>query len=93
MRRRFPRKRTACRLTPMMVGSRWRRIPANGRNLPYSTDLGCYGKGRLRGVCHERRMSYLRRATVREMKEGPSRPAVRCRSQATTSCRRQKRWW
>src|ERR1700757_5532183 len=27
------------------------------------------------------------------MKEGPSRPAVRCRSQATASCCRQERWW
>jgi hypothetical protein len=27
------------------------------------------------------------------MKEGPSRPAVRCRSQATVSCCRQERWW
>jgi hypothetical protein len=27
-------------------------------------------------VCHERRVSCLRRSTVREMKEGPSRPAV-----------------
>src|SRR6201987_4837827 len=31
--------------------------------------------------------------TVREMKEGPSRSAVRCRSQATASCCRQERWW
>jgi len=27
------------------------------------------------------------------MKEGPSRSAVRCRSQATASCCRQERWW
>src|SRR5215831_3227232 len=31
-------------------------------------------------------MSWLRCATVREMKEGPSRSVVRCRSQATASC-------
>jgi MFS family permease len=29
----------------------------------------------------------------KEMKEGPSRPTVRCRSQATASCCRQERWW
>ena len=33
-------------------------------------------------VCHERAV-YERCGTVREMKEGSSRPAVRCRSQAT----------
>jgi len=27
------------------------------------------------------------------MKEGPSRSAIRCWSQATASCCRQKRWW
>ena len=32
-------------------------------------------------------------ATVREMKEGPSRPEVRFWSQATASCCRQERWW
>ena len=30
-------------------------------------------------VCHERRRSYLRRATVREMKEGPSSSVIRHR--------------
>ena len=30
-------------------------------------------------VCHERRMGCLRRATVREMKEGPSGSAIRSR--------------
>src|SRR5262245_22014985 len=44
-------------------------------------------------VCHERRMSYLRRATVREMKEGPSSSVIRSRSQATASCCGQKPWW
>jgi len=29
-------------------------------------------------VCHERRHEYQRRATVREMKEGPSGSAIRC---------------
>ena len=46
-----------------------------------------------RGVCHERAVCVQRCGTVREMKEGPSRPAVRCRSQATASCCRQERWW
>src|SRR5215471_16231408 len=46
-----------------------------------------------RAVCHERRMSYLRRATVREMKEGPSSSVIRSRSQATASCCGQKPWW
>jgi len=27
------------------------------------------------------------------MKEGPSRSAIRCWSQAAASCCRQKRWW
>src|ERR1017187_5578435 len=44
-------------------------------------------------VCHEHRRSKRRCATVREMKEGPSRPEVRFWSQATASCCRQKRWW
>ncbi len=44
-------------------------------------------------VCHERAVCVQRCGTVREMKEGPSRPAVRCRSQATASCCRQERWW
>ena len=47
----------------------------------------------VRVVCHERRMSYLRRATVREMKEGPSSSVIRSRSQATASCCGQKPWW
>ena len=34
-------------------------------------------KGPLGVVCHERRMSCVRRATVREMKEGPSGSAIR----------------
>ena len=33
-------------------------------------------------VCHERRMDCLRRATVREMKEGPSSSVIRSRSSA-----------
>ena len=45
------------------------------------------------GVCHGRTVWVRRCGTVREMKEGPSRPAVRCRSQATASCCRQERWW
>jgi hypothetical protein len=44
-------------------------------------------------VCHERRLSYLRRATVREMKEGPSSSVIRSRSQATASCCGQEPWW
>jgi hypothetical protein len=46
-----------------------------------------------RVVCHERRMSDLRRVTVREMKEGPSNSVIRSRSQATASCCGQKPWW
>src|SRR6202022_2202371 len=53
----------------------------------------CFGEGRLRGVCHERAVCVERCGAVREMKEGASRPAVRCRSQATASCCRQERWW
>jgi len=44
-------------------------------------------------VCHERRMSCVRRATVREMKECPSSSVIRSRSQATASCCGQKPWW
>jgi len=44
-------------------------------------------------VCHEYRRSIRRYATVREMKEDPSRSAIRCWSQATASCCCQKRWW
>jgi hypothetical protein len=44
-------------------------------------------------VCHEHRREYRRCATVREMKEGPSGSAIRCRSQATASCCGQKPWW
>jgi len=36
---------------------------------------------------------YPRRATIREMKEGPSSSAIRCWSQATASCCGQKPWW
>ena len=50
-------------------------------------------KGPERVLCHEHHRSKRRCGTVREMKEGPSRPAVRCRSQATASCCRQERWW
>src|SRR5205814_6071492 len=48
---------------------------------------------RLRVVCHEDRRSKRRCATVREMKVGPSRPAVRFWPQTAASCCRQKRWW
>ena len=44
-------------------------------------------------VCHERRVICLRRATVREMKEGPSGSVIRSRSQATASCCGQKSRW
>ena len=37
-----------------------------------------YERATLSAVCHERRHEYRRCATVREMKEGPSRSAVRC---------------
>jgi len=47
-------------------------------------------EGLLWVVCHERRMSCVRRATVREMKEGPSSSVIRSRSQATASCCGQK---
>src|SRR5438067_12472365 len=50
-------------------------------------------EGPLWVVCHERAVCVQRCGSVREMKEGPSRPAVRCRSQATASCCRQERWW
>src|ERR1700730_18528071 len=46
-----------------------------------------------RVVCHEDRRSKRRCVTVREMKEGPSRPAVRFWPQTAASCCRQKRWW
>src|SRR5229473_1260241 len=43
--------------------------------------------------CLVSRVPSVRRCvTVREMKEGPSRPAVRCRPQTAASCCRQKRW-
>ena len=45
---------------------------------------------RLRVVCHEDRRSKRRYVTVREMKVGPSRPAVRFRPQTAASCCRQK---
>ena len=48
---------------------------------------------RLGVVCHEDRRSKRRCVTVREMKEGPSRPAVRFWPQTAASCCRQKRWW
>jgi hypothetical protein len=44
----------------------------------------------VRVVCHERRMIYLRRATVREMKEDPSEPSCRGRLQTAMSCFGQK---
>jgi hypothetical protein len=40
-----------------------------------------------------RRRSTWRCATVREMKDGPSRPVVRFWPQTAASCCRQKRWW
>ena len=42
-------------------------------------------EGPLGVVCHERREGHLRRATVREMKEGPSSSVIRSRSQATAA--------
>src|SRR6266536_2889595 len=59
-------------------------IPDSGAN------AGVAG-GPPRGLCHEHRPSTRQCATVREMKEGPSSSAIRCRSQATASCCRQKR--
>ena len=44
-------------------------------------------------VCHEQRRSKRCCATVREMKDGPSRRAVRFWPQTAASCCRQKRWW
>ena len=44
-------------------------------------------------VCHEHRRESRCCATAREMKEGPSGSAIRCRSQATASCCGQKPWW
>jgi hypothetical protein len=43
----------------------------------FSYQAGTWTKPR-RVVCHERRREYWRRATVREMKEGPSGSAIRC---------------
>jgi hypothetical protein len=63
-----------------------------GRPPPVTRCSGCNSPGLL-GVCHERRVSCLRRATVREMKEGPSSSGIRSRSQATASCCGQKPWW
>jgi len=53
---------------------------------------GPQARCRLLAVCHEHRRSTRRCATVREMKVDPSRSAIRCRSQTTASCCRQKRW-
>ena len=44
-------------------------------------------------LCHEHRRSKRPYVTAREMKEGPSSSAIRCRSQATASCCCQKQWW
>jgi len=44
-------------------------------------------------LCHELRRSTRRNVTVREMEDGPSSSAIRCRSQATASCCLQKRRW
>ena len=50
------------------------------------------GDVRVMGVCHER--TDVRRCdAVREMRVGPSKPAVRRRLQATASCCRKERWW
>src|SRR6266404_2869317 len=76
--------RTMCKAgkDAFSVGGRWVRLSAAVR-------IEC-----LEGVvCHERAVCVQRCGTVREMKEGPSRSAVRCRSQATASCCRQERWW
>ncbi len=63
---------------------RWRLI-----DLAQADRIECL----LRVVCHRYRRSKLRRATVREMEVGPSGSAIRCRFQATASCRCQKQWW
>jgi transposase len=39
------------------------------------------------------RLPVWRRGTVREMRDGPSEPAIRSRLQTTASCCRQERWW
>src|ERR1700756_1387821 len=69
------------------------REPRNGRLPLRPIGPGHERNGPQRGVCDERAVCVQRCGTVREMKEGPSRPAVRCRSQATASCCRQERWW
>ena len=77
------------------------RIPTNRKPAPWPPTVGSETDEVRREavkcpswvVCHERRMSYLRRATVREMKEGPSSSVIRSRSQATASCCGQKPWW
>ena len=61
--------------------------PADGATLQRQTR-----QCRLVGVCHER--TDVRRCdAVREMRVGPSKPAVRRRLQATASCCRKERWW
>ena len=77
-------------------------VPATPRDLADHTVVACTAvtpipdrwsfHGPNGVVCHERAVCVGRCGTVREMKEGPSRPA-RCRSQATASCCRQERWW
>ncbi len=44
-------------------------------------------------VCHERTDGRRRCDAVREMRVGPSGPAVRCRPRTTASCCRKERWW
>src|ERR1019366_7597730 len=69
------------------------QVPTNVCSYPKSDQNGASRRMTRSAVCHEHRRSKRRCATVREMEEGPSRPAVRFWSQATASCCRQKRWW
>ena len=68
-------------------GDQWKKLPDPGLPDRVHMTFPC------RVVCHERRMGCMRRAAVREMKEGPSSSVIRSRSQATASCCGQKPWW
>src|ERR1019366_6156342 len=65
----------------------WKRL-----RVPSLTSLSARPDIR-KGSCVTSTVRLRRCATVPEMKEGPSRPAVRGRPQTTASCCRQKRWW
>jgi hypothetical protein len=79
------------------AGTRWRwALTAPREDIEMKIGVSSVRSARrqrpLSGVCHER-TNERRCDAVREMRAGPSKPAIRRRLQTTASCDRKERWW